>query len=51
MNNNEDIKKSVALLKADFSNEAETRRKIIDQILERILGWNVLDISYEEKVQ
>ncbi|KHF76915.1 hypothetical protein PJ15_2620 [Acinetobacter sp. neg1] len=51
MNIKEEIKTSVASLKVNSSNEAETRRKIIDQILEKILGWNVLDICYEEKVQ
>ena len=51
MNINEEIKNSVELLKTNSSNEAETRRKIIDQILEKILGWDVLDITFEEKVQ
>lgn len=32
------------------ANEAETRKKIIDEILEQILGWSIDDISYEERV-
>lgn len=31
-------------------NEAETRKKIIDKVLENILGWSDNDISYEERV-
>ncbi len=33
------------------ANEAETRKKIIDKVLENVLGWDDSDISYEEKVQ
>ncbi|RJG14318.1 hypothetical protein D3879_03100 [Pseudomonas cavernicola] len=32
------------------SNEAETRKKLIDKIVERLLGWDDADISYEERV-
>lgn len=32
------------------ANEAETRKKVIDEILEKILGWTLDDISYEERV-
>ncbi|MCF7500643.1 P-loop NTPase fold protein [Pseudoalteromonas sp. L1] len=32
------------------SNEAETRKKVIDRIVEDILGWDDLDIAYEERV-
>lgn len=32
------------------ANEAETRKKLIDKILENILGWDDTDISYEERV-
>lgn len=34
----------------DNSNEAETRKKLIDKILEQLLGWDDTDISYEERV-
>jgi predicted type IV restriction endonuclease len=34
------------------ANEAETRKKVIDVMLERVLGWNPAeDISYEETVR
>lgn len=39
-----------ASLKVDDSNEAETRKKLIDKVLEDVLGWNDDDISYEERV-
>lgn len=33
------------------ANEAETRKKLIDDLLERVLGWDKdTDISYEERV-
>lgn len=32
------------------ANEAETRKKLIDRILEDVLGWTDDDISYEERV-
>lgn len=32
------------------ANEAETRRKVIDEILHSVLGWSTDDISYEERV-
>ncbi len=33
------------------ANEAETREKVIDEILDKILGWDTTaDISYEERV-
>jgi hypothetical protein len=32
------------------ANEAETRKKLIDRIIEDVLGWNDLDIAYEERV-
>ncbi|MBE0378214.1 P-loop NTPase fold protein [Pseudoalteromonas prydzensis] len=32
------------------SNEAETRKKVIDRIIEDILEWDDLDIAYEERV-
>tara|TARA_R110001592_G_scaffold319321_1_gene596857 strand:- start:1541 stop:4021 length:2481 start_codon:yes stop_codon:yes gene_type:complete len=32
------------------ANEAETRKKLIDRVIEDILGWKDLDIAYEERV-
>lgn len=32
------------------ANEAETRKKLIDKVIEDILGWDDADISYEERV-
>jgi hypothetical protein len=32
------------------ANEAETRKKLIDIVIEKVLGWKDLDISYEERV-
>lgn len=32
------------------ANEAETRKKLIDRIVEDVLEWNDTDISYEERV-
>lgn len=32
------------------ANEAETRKKLIDRIVEDVLDWNDLDIAYEERV-
>lgn len=43
------LKTYSSLLLAE-ANEAETRKKLIDKIVEGILGWNVDDISYEERV-
>ncbi|TEU24988.1 P-loop NTPase fold protein [Alkanindiges illinoisensis] len=37
-------------LKEKDVNEAETRKKVIDKIIENILGWDDADISYEERV-
>lgn len=46
----QDCLDSYAKLKLYDSNEAETRKKLIDIILEGVLGWNSNDISYEERV-
>jgi predicted type IV restriction endonuclease len=43
----------LSLAKEIFSknaNEFETRKKLIDVILESVLGWGFQDISYEERV-
>lgn len=32
------------------ANEAETRKKLIDLIIEDVLDWKDLDIAYEERV-
>ncbi|GAA0238306.1 P-loop NTPase fold protein [Marinomonas primoryensis] len=32
------------------ANEAETRKKLIDKIIEEVLDWKDFDISYEERV-
>jgi hypothetical protein len=32
------------------ANEAETRRKVIDEIITKVLGWQPDDIKYEERV-
>jgi hypothetical protein len=38
-------------LKLADANEAETRKKVIDTVLEKILGWHpIQDITYEERV-
>ncbi|MCR4158736.1 hypothetical protein NUK34_07710 [Kerstersia gyiorum] len=37
-------------LKLHNANEAETRKKLIDKILEKLLEWDDADISYEERV-
>ncbi len=37
-------------LRLSDANEAETRFKVIDQVLQRILGWQFDDISVEERV-
>lgn len=42
--------KNYAHLQLHDSNEAETRKKLIDLILEDVLGWTTDDISYEERV-
>src|SRR5437868_4957722 len=38
-------------LRLGDANEAETRKKVIDEILEKVLGWSTRDISYEEAVR
>lgn len=45
-----DLVKIYAKLKLHDANEAETRKKLIDKIIEDLLGWNNDDISYEERV-
>ncbi len=45
-----EILKYCELLSLKNANEAETRKKIIDKVLEGFLGWNDNDISYEERV-
>jgi len=45
-----DLFKASAKLKLHDANEAETRKKLIDKIIEDLLGWNDDDISYEERV-
>lgn len=42
--------KNHSQLKLHDANEAETRKKLIDKIIESVLGWNDDDISYEERV-
>ncbi|UUG49690.1 hypothetical protein NP567_04645 [Acinetobacter baumannii] len=37
-------------LKLSDANEAETRKKLIDVVIENVLGWTTDDISYEERV-
>ncbi|MGI3017748.1 P-loop NTPase fold protein [Shewanella algae] len=46
----DEIVNSNANLKLYDANEAETRKKLIDRVLEDVLGWNQDDISYEERV-
>ncbi|MFZ1831071.1 MAG: hypothetical protein WAW42_20385 [Candidatus Competibacteraceae bacterium] len=45
-----DLVKIYTKLKLHDANEAETRKKLIDKIIEDLLGWNNDDISYEERV-
>lgn len=45
-----DIVRRHEQLKLQDANEAETRKKVIDQVLENVLGWKDEDISYEERV-
>src|SRR5690554_6567156 len=37
-------------LKLHDANEAETRKKLIDRVIEDVLDWKDLDIAYEERV-
>lgn len=47
-----EVVKVYSKLHLSDANEAETRKKVIDAILEKVLGWNpVGDISYEENVR
>lgn len=46
----DEIIKSNANLTLHNANEAETRKKLIDRVLEEVLGWNQDDISYEERI-
>lgn len=47
----DDLIETFGILKLDDANEAETRKKVIDDILEKILGWQpVSDISYEKRI-
>lgn len=32
------------------ANEAETRKKLIDRVIENFLGWSDVDVAYEERV-
>ena len=54
MNNKSDVRDEILrrfnTLALSDANEAETRKKLIDDILERLLGWSIDDISYEERV-
>lgn len=45
-----DLLKTYSNLQLADANEAETRKKLIDKIIENVLGWNSDDISYEERV-
>ena len=45
-----DLVRSYLKLKFHNANEAETRKKLIDKVIENVLGWNDNDISYEERV-
>jgi hypothetical protein len=45
-----EIVKAHDKLKLYDANEAETRKKLIDKIIEDLLGWSDDDISYEERV-
>ncbi len=44
-----EIAKQYEGLRLSDANEAETRKKVIDHILEDVLGWLEDDISYEER--
>ncbi len=47
-----DVVQSFSTLHLSDGNEAETRKKVIDVILEKVLGWvPTQDISYEEAVR
>jgi len=43
------IIQTCGMLKLSDANEAETRLKVIDQILRSVLGWKLEDISVEER--
>src|SRR5438552_427410 len=45
-----DIIRDVSTLRIADSNEAETRKKLIDEILFGVLGWQHDDVSFEERV-
>jgi hypothetical protein len=45
-----ELVETYAKLKLHSANEAETRKKLIDRVLENLLGWTDDDISYEERV-
>lgn len=45
-----ELLKAYSNLQLANANEAETRKKLIDKIVEGVLGWNDDDISYEERV-
>lgn len=44
------IIKRCEALNLENANEAETRLKVIDEILFKALGWNIEDVSIEERV-
>lgn len=44
------LKPTIKGLALADANEAETRKKIIDDLLESVLGWTPDDVSYEERV-
>lgn len=46
----DDLVNTYAKLSLHSANEAETRKKLIDRVLEQVLGWTDDDISYEERV-
>lgn len=46
-----DLVKSLSSQKLYEANEATTRKRVIDVMLEKVLGWNMIkDIEYEERV-
>ena len=47
---NKDIIEQHNKLALDNANEAETRKKLIDRVIEEILDWTDNDVSYEERV-
>lgn len=44
------IRERIQALKLSDANEAETRLKVIDEILRNVLGWTLVDIHPEERV-